>query len=367
MRETIAGQERRDNALGEQMAGLYRRMVQTVDSHTEGNSTRVITGGCPVPPGDTLLERRRWLWRHDDGLRRMLNFEPRGHGMMCSVLLMPPVDRQADFSAIIMEQDEYVPMCGHCMIGTAMTVVATGMVAATEPLTAVTIETPAGLVRCEVAVADGRIGGVSFTNVESFLLHRDATITVEELGELAIDVAYGGDFYAIVDADPLGLALTPDNDAALVAAAQKIIPAVNSQLAIRHPERSDINRCYQTLLTSAHTTTGDLKQTIVCPPGSLDRSPCGTGTSARVAALYAKGAIGLCEARRFEGVIGTCFTGEPVSAEERAGVLYVRPKVTGRAWITGFHQFVLDPKDPLPEGFRIGHPPRPAPDPESWS
>jgi proline racemase len=294
MRETIAAPGRRDNAPlaakeSEKMAGVFRRMVQTVDSHTEGNSTRVITGGYPVPPGDTLLERRRWLWRNDDGLRRMLNFEPRGHGMMCSVLLLPPIDPRADFSVIIMEQDEYVPMCGHCMIGTAMTGVATGMVAATEPLTAVTIETPAGLVRCEVEVADGRIGGVSFTNVESFLLHRDATIAVEGLGELAIDVAYGGDFSAIVDADPLGLALTPDNDAALVAAAQKIIPAVNSQLAIRHPERSDINRCYQTLLTSAHTTTGDLKQTIVCPPGSLDRSPCGTGTSARVAALLCQG------------------------------------------------------------------------------
>ena len=119
------------------MAAAFRRVIQTVDSHTEGNSTRVITGGYPVPPGRTLLERRAWLWRHDDGLRRMLNFEPRGHGMMCSVLLMPALDEHADFSVIIMEQDEYVPMCGHCMIGTAMTVVATGMLAASEPLTTV--------------------------------------------------------------------------------------------------------------------------------------------------------------------------------------------------------------------------------------
>jgi proline racemase len=349
------------------MAEVYRRMIQTVDSHTEGNSTRVITGGYPVPPGETLLERRRWLWRHDDGLRRMLNFEPRGHGMMCSVLLMPPVDPAADFAAIIMEQDEYVPMCGHCMIGTAMTVVATGMMAAVEPFTTVTIETPAGLVRCEVEVADGRIGAVSFVNVESFLLHRDAEVTVDGLGTLTLDIAYGGDFYAIVDADALNLRLAPDNDAALIAAAHRLIPEVNRQLAIRHPERPDINRCYQTLLTSAHTTAGDVKQTIVCPPGSLDRSPCGTGTSARVAALHTRGSIGLDQPLRFEGVLGTFFTGQAVAAEERAGVLYVRPKVTGRAWLTGFHQFVLDPNDPLPEGFRIGQPPRAAPDPESWS
>jgi proline racemase len=286
---------------------------------------------------------------------------------MCSVLLMPPLADDADFSVIIMEQDEYVPMCGHCIIGTAMTLVASGMVPAIEPITTVRIETPAGLVSCEVEVASGRIGAVSFTNVDSFLLHRDAEIAVEGLGQLTVDVAYGGDFYVLVDADPLGLRLTPDNDAALIAAARKIVPAVNAQLRIAHPERADINRCYQTLFTSKHTTTGDLKQTIVCPPGSLDRSPCGTGSSARVAALYAKGEIGLEHPVRLEGVLGTCFSGTAVSAEERGGILYVRPKVTGRAWITGFHQFVLEPDDPLPDGFRIGFPPRSAPDPSAWS
>ena len=348
------------------MAAAFRRMIQTVDSHTEGNSTRVITGGYPVPPGRTLLERRAWLWRHDDGLRRMLNFEPRGHGMMCSVLLMPALDERADFSVIIMEQDEYVPMCGHCMIGTAMTVVATGMVPAAEPLTTVVIETPAGLVRCEVEVQGGRIGGVSFTNVDSFLLQRDAEVEVEGFGKLRLDIAYGGDFYAIVDADPLGLRLAPDNDAALIAAARAIIRAVGEQLDIRHPERPDISRCYQTLFTSAATGTDDFRQTIVCPPGSLDRSPCGTGTSARVAALYTRGDLRLHQPMRFAGVLGTCFTGEAVAAQERAGVLYVSPKVTGRAWITGFHQFVLDLEDPLPDGFRIGFAPRLAPDPERW-
>ncbi len=152
----------------------------------------------------------------------------------------------------------------------------------------------------------------------------------------------------------------------VIAAAARIIEAVRAQLPIRHPERPDINRCYQTLFTSARTTTGDLKQTIVFPPGALDRSPCGTGTAARLAALYSKGAIGLDEPVRFEGVLGTCFSGSAVAAKTRGGVLYVRPKVTGRAWITGFHQFVLDPEDPLPEGFRIGIPARAAPDPEAW-
>jgi proline racemase len=345
------------------MTAIWRRVIQTIDSHTEGNSTRVITGGYPVPPGRTLQDKRAWLWRHDDGLRRMLNFEPRGHGMMCSVLLLPPCVPEAHVSVIIMEQDEYVPMCGHCIIGTAMTLVAAGMVPAEEPVTTVVIEAPAGLVTCEVEVRDGRTGPVSFTNVESFLLHRDAAVDVPDLVRLTVDVAYGGDFYAIVDADPLGLQLTAEHDAALVESARKIIPAVNAQLRIRHPERPEIDRCYQTLFTSTHTTAGDLKQTIVCPPGSLDRSPCGTGTSARLAAMVTRRELPLHTSRRFEGVLGTCFAGEAVAAEERDGILYVRPKVTGRAWITGFHQFVLDPDDPLPAGFRIGHPPRPAPDP----
>lgn len=150
------------------MAAAFRRLIQTIDSHTEGNATRVITGGYPRPPGRTLLEQRQWLWQNDDGLRRLLNFEPRGNGMMCSVLLLPPIAEDADFAVIIMEQDEYVPMCGHCIIGTATTLVATGMVEAAEPLTTVRIETPAGLVACEVEVRKDRVGAVSFTNVDSF-------------------------------------------------------------------------------------------------------------------------------------------------------------------------------------------------------
>jgi len=273
------------------MSTKFRRVIQTVDSHTEGNSTRVIVGGYPPPPGRTLLEKRDWLWRNDDGLRRMLNFEPRGNGMMCSVLLMPPFSAEADISVVIMEQDEYVPMCGHCIIGVATTMVATGMVRAVEPATTVRIETPAGLVVCEVLVDGGEVGATSFTNVESFLLHRDRRLAVDGLGALTVDIAYGGDFYVFVDADSIGLELSPRNDGAIISAARRIIPAVNAQLAIRHPERPDIDRCYQTLFTTARGTAGRHVQTVVAPPGALDRSPCGTGTSARVAQLHARGLL----------------------------------------------------------------------------
>ncbi len=345
------------------MATSFRRLIQTINSHTEGNSTRVIVGGVPVPPGKTLLERREWLWRHDDDLRRVLNFEPRGHGMMCSVLLMPPIGEDADFSIIIMEQDEYVPMCGHCLIGVATTVVANGMKAAVEPRVPIRIETPAGLVEAEVEVSGGRVGAVRFVNVESFVLYDDVEVVVPELGRMKVSIAYGGDFYCFVDADALGLELAAHTEPEMVAVAKKVIPAVNAQLQIRHPKRPDINRCYQTLLTSARTTTGDVKQAIICPPGSLDRSPCGTGTSARVALMHTRGELGIGETRKFEGPLGSFFGGEPVSAERQDGVLYVRPRVSGRAFLTGFHQFVLEADDPFPRGFRIGPKPRDVPAP----
>jgi proline racemase len=291
----------------------------------------------------------------------MLNFEPRGSGMMCSVLLLPAEQPDSDFAVIIMEQDEYVPMCGHCIIGTATTVVATGMVNVTEPLTKVRFDTPAGLVVCDVAVANDGVQSVSFNNVESFLLHSEKQIQVEDLGEITVDIAYGGDFYAFVDADRLNLALEPHNESALIATSQKISRAVAAQIRTVHPERPDINVCYQVLFTSTHRTVGDVKQTILCPPGSIDRSPCGTGTSARVALMFARGEIGLNDARKFEGVLGTYFVAEAVAASIRNGIVFVTPRVTGRAYLTGFNQFVLDLDDPLPHGFRIGPTPRAEP------
>ena len=336
------------------MTGLHLNSVSTVDSHTEGNPTRVIVGGVPLPPGETLHDKIRWLSQESDGLRRMLNFEPRGSGLMCSVLLLPPHSEVADFSAIIMEQDEYVPMCGHCIIGTATTVVAEGMVPITEPVTTVRFDTPAGMVKCDVEVHDGKVGRVSFDNVESFLLKEHELINVADIGTLSVDIAYGGDMYAIVDADALGLELSVNNDAKLIWAWQKIRAAVGEQIETIHPEDARIDRCYQVLFTSSRDCRADYRQTILVPPGTLDRSPCGTGTSARIAALYQRGLVGLNQPRDFQGPLGTHFTGEITAASERSGITYVTPRITGRAYITGYHRFVLDLDDPLPTGYRVG-------------
>ena len=198
------------------------------------------------------------------------------------------------------------------------------------------------------------MGAVSFVNVESFVLYDRVPVEVPDYGRLTVSIAYGGDFYCFVDADAIGVELGPHCEPQMLAVAQKVIPAVNEQLNIRHPKRPDINRCYQTLLTSAATTVGDYRQAIMCPPGSLDRSPCGTGTSARVALLHTRGELAMGEERRFEGPLGTFFSGAVAASEEQDGILYVRPRVSGRAYLTGFHQFVLEQDDPLPRGFRVG-------------
>jgi proline racemase len=330
------------------------RAIQTVDSHTEGNPTRVVVGGVPVPPGATLGERRDWLIEHDDGLRQLLNFEPRGSGMMCSAIIMPPIAATADFSVLLLEQDEYVPMCGHCMIGVATTIVDTGMVRSADETTKLVFETLAGLVEATVHVRDGSVDGVTLRNVPSFLLLRDATVATPTLGALTLDVAFGGDFYAIVDADRLGLDLLPENEGPAAAAAAEIIRAVNDQLTVIHPDHPEINRCYETLFVTAKVRTGDVRHAVVSPPGAYDRSPCGTGSCARLATMFARGEIGLHQPVRFEGLLGTCMVGEVEAAERHHGLDVVRPLLTGRAYITGFHTFLLDRDDPFPKGFRIG-------------
>jgi proline racemase len=245
-------------------------------------------------------------------------------------------------------------MSGHCIIGTATTAVETGLVAMVEPVTIVRFETPAGIVTCNVEVDNGQVGAVSIENVESFLHMAAVPIDVARLGSLKVDIAYGGDYYAIVDADEIGLRLSPTEDRAIVEVSVAVREAVAGQLDIRHPEIEHIQRCYQVMFVSNGTSAGDYKQTIVSPPGAIDRSPCGTGTSARIAKLYAEGRIGINEKRLFEGILGTCFEAWVNKAEERNGMLFIKPVIRGRAYITGYHHFVLAENDPFPAGFAMG-------------
>lgn len=333
----------------------FTKSIDTVDSHTEGNPTRVIVGGVEPPPGETLWARKQYLQEQADDLRRLLNFEPRGGGLMCSVLLMPPMVAEADFSILIMEQEGYVPMCGHCAIGTATTLVAQGMVEVSEPTTQVVLHTLAGLVRAQVQVVAGEPVAVTITNVESFLHLQDQPLRVDGIGEITIDLGYGGDFYPIIDADALGIALTAANEPEIVGTARKIREAVRAQLKVVHPEQPKIDACYQVQFISNQTTNGGhIRNTVVAPPGAMDRSPCGTGTSLLTSRALIKGEIKVDEVYRVEGPLGTFFEGKIIATDERGGVTYFTPQVTGRAFITGYNRYVLSERDPFPAGFQVG-------------
>lgn len=330
------------------------RVIHTVDSHTEGNPTRVIVSGFGVIPGSTLVEKRDYVRDNLDDLRTMLLHEPRGGALNCAVLLLDPCDPNADVSAIIMEQAEYVPMCGHCMIGLATTIIELGLVPRVEPQTRIVIETPAGLVAAMVGVKGGRAVEVALQNVPSFLAAENVPLQLADGRNVTADISFGGDFYICVEASQLGITLAPQS-AAEIEALARLVRAAARDVKVVHPTRPDLNRAYMVMfyeelsLAPAH-----FRNVIVAPPGMIDRSPCGTGTSAMLARLTARGDLAVGDILVNEGILGTSFRARAVERVELADVSAVVPEITGRAYITGFHQWVLDPEDPFPAGYLLG-------------
>ncbi len=334
----------------------FERMLTAVDSHTEGMPTRVVTGGLGPVAGGTMLEKQRYIAGSCDHLRRLLVLEPRGHDAMVAALLLPPSDPDADLGVVFVDEMGYLPMCGHGTIGVATVAVATGIVRATEPCTRLVLDTPAGRVTAEVAVRDGRVSGVRLTNVPAFLLERDVQVEVAGLGRVVLDVAYGGNLFAILPARSVGLALEPGRSRAIVDAGARIMEAVERQVSVQHPLHPEIHEVKHVIFTGpANRPDAHAKNATVIYPGVLDRSPCGTGTSARMAQLFERGELGLNEPFVHESILGTTFTGRLVAQEELgAGLCAVVPAIEGRAWIDGFQQLVLDPDDPFPAGFALG-------------
>ncbi|MBE1491651.1 proline racemase family protein [Plantactinospora soyae] len=331
-----------------------RLVLHAVDSHTEGMPTRVITGGVGTLPGATMLERKLLFERDRDGLRRLLMSEPRGHSAMSGAILQPPTRPDADYGVLFIEVSGCLPMCGHGSIGVATVLVETGMVPVVEPVTTIRLDTPAGLVTVEVAVRDGRATAVTIRNVPSFLLAADRKVEVGgEIGTIRYDMAFGGNFYAIVDAVDLGLPVEPAAVPELIRRGLRIMDAINEQAAPRHPTIPAIDDCRHVQIVQDGTDGADARNAVVIHPGWVDRSPCGTGTSARMAQRHARGTLGLGMPFVNESVIGTRFTGRLVETTTVGDLPAVIPTVTGRAWITGTAQYLLDPEDPFPEGFRI--------------
>ncbi|QZE26114.1 proline racemase family protein [Brevibacterium casei] len=331
------------------------RVFHAVDSHTEGMPTRVITGGVGVLPGATMAERRAWFIAHRDELRTLLMTEPRGHASMSGAILQPPTRSDADWGVLYIEVSGCLPMCGHGTIGVATVLVETGMVEVSEPVTTIRLDTPAGLVLAEVAVTDGHADAVTITNVPAFSDRLGAEVEVPGLGTVTYDLAFGGNFYAIVDTESLGIEFREDrsNKDELLAAGLAIMDAVNASDPPVHPERDDISGLHHVYLTAPGSDAARSRHAMAISPGWFDRSPCGTGTSARMAQLHARGQLPLETDFVNESYIGSRFVGRLVGETTVGGRPAVVPTVTGRAWVTGTAQYFLDPSDPFPAGFLL--------------
>ncbi|MEO6089453.1 MAG: proline racemase family protein [Umezawaea sp.] len=327
------------------------RTLTAVDSHTEGMPTRVITGGIGVIPGDTMAQRRLHFIEHLDHLRRFLVNEPRGHAAMSGAILQPPTRPDADWGVLYIEVSGCLPMCGHGTIGVATVLVETGMVTVTEPETVVRLDTPAGLVEARVAVRDGRAESVTIENVPSFATRLDATVDVPSLGTVRYDLAFGGNFYAILPLADLGIPFDRAVKDRILTAGLDLMAAIDATDRPVHPVDPAISGCKHVQFTAPGVDGSDSRNAMAIHPGWFDRSPCGTGTSARLAQLHARGELDLGVDFVNESLLGTRFTGRLVRTDRVGDVDAVVPTVTGRAWITGMAQYLLDPTDPFPEGF----------------
>ena len=331
-----------------------RRVFHAVDSHTEGMPTRVITGGVGALPGTTMSERRQWFLENSDDIRTLLMYEPRGHASMSGAILQPPTRPDADWGVLYIEVSGCLPMCGHGTIGVATVLVETGMVEVTEPITTIRLDTPAGLVVTEVAVEGDAARSVTIRNVPSFTERLDAKVDVPSLGTVRYDLAYGGNFYAIVELADVGLPFDRAEKQRLLDTGLAIMAALNDDDRPVHPDDPSITGCHHVQLVAPGSSGRHSRHAMAIHPGWFDRSPCGTGTSARMAQLHARGELPLGDDFVNESFIGTRFIGRLVDETTLTdGRVAVVPTITGRAWITGTAQYLLDPTDPFPAGFLL--------------
>lgn len=328
-----------------------QRVLHTVDTHTEGMPTRVIVGGVGTIPGATMMAKRLYFMEHLDHLRQLLMNEPRGHSAMSGAILQPSTHPDAQWGVVFIEVSGCLPMCGHGTIGVATALVETGMVDVTEPRTLIPLDTPAGLVEADVEVRDGQALSVTLRNVPSFSAALDQTVEVFGLGSVAYDMAYGGNFYAIVTAEALGVEFDRANAAEIMQRGLALMAAINATQPPVHPAEPSIQGCHHVQVLAPGSTARDSQHAMVIHPGWFDRSPCGTGTSARMAQLHARGELPLNTQFRNESFLGRPFTGYLESELTIGGVPGVVPMITGRAWLMGTSQVFLAADDPFPQGF----------------
>jgi len=328
------------------------KIIQTVESHTMGEPTRIVIGGLPKIPGKTMPDKMEYLEKNMDYLRTMLMLEPRGHNDMFGAILTEPASEEADFGVIFMDGGGYLNMCGHGSIGASTCAVEMGIVPMTEPYTNVVMEAPAGTIKARVKVENGKAIESSIVNVAAFLYKQDVVVDVPEVGKVTMDISFGGSFFALVKASDLNLELEPSNAAKLNDIGMKIIHAVNEQVEIQHPVLKHIKTVdLCEFYGPGKSPDADVQNVVVFGQGQVDRSPCGTGTSAKLADLYAKGELKVGDSIVNESIICTKFTGKILSEAKVGEFNAIIPEITGSAYITGFSQYIVDPDDPVKYGF----------------
>lgn len=330
------------------------RRITTLDLHTEGEPLRVILGGFPELKGRTILDYRSYVRENWDFLRTALMWEPRGHADMYGCLITPPVSPEADFGTFFLHNEGYSTMCGHAIIALATLATELAWVPVQEPETCIRIDTPAGLVTAYARVRDGRVSSARFLNVPSFVVALDEQIEVPGLGRVRYDLAFGGAFYAYVQAEPLGLDLSSENVQEIIAMGMAIKRAVMAGSdKVVHPFEPDLSFLYGTIFIGPATAGADNRNVCVFAEGEVDRSPTGTGVSGRMALHHARGEIGIGDSMHIESIIGSRFRGSVQETTTFGPYAAVIPEVEGTAFLTGRHEFFLDPVDPLKKGFLL--------------
>ncbi len=332
----------------------FDKIITTADLHTAGEPVRVVLGGTLPIRGETMHERLVFVQSNLDSLRTILMHEPRGHRDMCGVFITPPVTPEAQMGLLFFDTAGYLHLCVHSTIGVVTLALELGMVSKQEPYTNLTIDTLVGSIYTKARVEEGVVRNVTLRNIPSFLYAQDVEITLPEFEKFSVDIAFGGNFFAIVDSSALAIPVNIDHLQQLVYAGLEIRKAVNDRVKVRHPTNPNIGEVALTLISAPpQTPRAHARNVTIFGNGQFDRSPCGTGTSAKMASLYAKNKLALLEPFIHESIIGTTFEGRLVEATQVDSFKAVRPEITGSAHITGFHQFVLQSGDPLKHGFHI--------------
>lgn len=321
----------------------------TVDTHTGGNPTRTVLSGMPELKGETIQEKMLDMKENHDHIRKFLVFPPRGHDVMSGTILLPPLQKEADFSVIFIETGGYLPMCGHDTIGTCTALVELEYVEVHEPYTSVTLDTPAGIVQAKCKVIDGKVQEVTFISTDSFHL-KTVFVDYGELKNIQCDIAYGGNFYGIIKASDLGLSLDVERSEEIIKVAMKVRDEINQQHEVKHPEYPFINKLTHMELYEP----GDIvKNTVIVPPGGIDRSPCGTGTCAKVAVLVNDGKLTKEDTFIHESITGSQFKAKLLSTSHVNNIAYHRVSITGSAWIMGRQDFYMHHNDSLNQGYLL--------------